>query len=375
MVHSWAEINLDNIRHNVKQLCKCLSSDTAFMAVVKADAYGHGAYKVAQAALGAGAKWLGVATAGEGARLRADGINTAPILVLGGIMPCEAAEVLSNDLCQTVFSNEVLKALSDEAVLQGKKARVHIKVDTGMNRVGVRPGQELQQLITFAQGLPNIEITGMFTHFALSDAADKTFTKYQLSLFNEAARQAKALGVEHLMLHAANSAAIIDCPEAHFDIVRGGIAMYGYYPSDEIIHADSVELKPALSWKSRVIYVKEVPAGEPVSYGCTYITERPTKVATISAGYADGYRRKLSNNGWVLIRGRRANIIGRICMDQFMVDVTDISGVGVGDEAVLIGEQGDQAVTAEDLARLCDTISYEIITSIGPRVPRIYIGG
>ncbi|AEE97349.1 alanine racemase [Mahella australiensis] len=370
--HSWAEIRLTDIAYNIAQLRRCIGDDTLFMAVVKADGYGHGAYRVAQTAIDAGARWLGVAIAEEGAELRDKGID-APILVLGGIMPYEAEEVVASGLCQTVFSLDVAKALSDASVKQGKSADVHIKVDTGMGRVGVRPGLELEQLIEGLVGLPGINITGMFTHFAESDACDKSFTKYQMSLFVQAINQAKAMNVGPLILHAANSAAVIDYTDAHFNMVRGGISIYGYYPSNEINNPQKIDLKPALSWKARVVYVKDVPAGTPISYGRTFTTQRSSKIATISAGYADGYRRQLSNKGCVLIRGNRAPVIGRVCMDQFMVDVTDIPGVVTGDEVVLIGRQGNETITADELAELCDTISYEILTSIGPRVPRIYV--
>lgn len=370
--HSWAEIRLADIAYNIAQLRRCIGRNVLFMAVVKADGYGHGAYRVAETAIDAGTRWLGVATAKEGVELRDKGIN-APIIVLGGIMPYEAEDVVAFHLCQTVFTLDVARALSDVSVRQGKNADVHIKVDTGMGRVGVRPGAELEQLIEGLMKLPGINITGMFTHFAESDAGDKAFTKHQLSLFCQAVNQVKAMGVGPLILHAANSAAIIDCPDAHFDMVRGGISIYGYYPSDKIDNPQRVDLRPALSWKARVVYVKDAPAGTSISYGRTFTTQRSSKIATVSAGYADGYRRQLSNKGYVLIRGSRAPVIGRVCMDQFMVDITDIPDVAIGDEVVLIGRQGDEIITADDLAELCDTISYEILTSIGPRVPRIYV--
>jgi alanine racemase len=369
--HSWAEIRLADIAYNIAQLRRCIGDDTLFMAVVKADGYGHGAYRVAQTAIDAGARWLGVAIAEEGVELRDKGID-APILVLGGIMPYEAEEVVASGLCQTVFTLDVAKALSDASAKQGKNADVHIKVDTGMGRVGVRPGIELEQLIEGLLKLPGININGMFTHFAESDACDKAFTGGQISLFRQAVNQAESMGVGPLILHAANSAAIMDYSDARFNMVRGGISIYGYYPSNEIDNPQKIDLKPALSWKARVVYVKDVPAGTPISYGRTFTTQRPSKIATISAGYADGYRRQLSNKGCVLIRGSRAPVIGRVCMDQFMVDVTDIPGVAAGDEVVLIGRQGNETITADELAELCDTISYEILTSIGPRVPRIY---
>jgi alanine racemase len=369
--HSWAEIRLADIAYNIAQLRRCIGDDTLFMAVVKADGYGHGAYRVAQTAIDAGARWLGVAIAEEGVELRDKGID-APILVLGGIMPYEAEEVVASGLCQTVFTLDVAKALSDASAKQGKNADVHIKVDTGMGRVGVRPGIELEQLIEGLLKLPGININGMFTHFAESDACDKAFTGGQISLFRQAVNQAESMGVGPLILHAANSAAIMDYSDARFNMVRGGISIYGYYPSNEIDNPQKIDLKPALSWKARVVYVKDVPAGTPISYGRTFTTQRPSKIATISAGYADGYRRQLSNKGCVLIRGSRAPVIGRVCMDQFMVDVTDIPGVAAGDEVVLIGGQGNETITADELAELCDTISYEILTSIGPRVPRIY---
>lgn len=364
------EIRLDDLAYNIAQLRRCLPPDVAFMAVVKADAYGHGAYHIAKAALASGVQWLGVAIAREGIELRAQGID-APILVLGGIMPEEADEVVAADLCQTVFSLEAAEALSSAAVKQGKSANIHIKVDTGMGRIGVRPGRELKELVANVRRLPAVNITGMFTHFAEADSSDKSFTEYQIALFRQAVQQMKDMGIADLMIHAANSAAIIDCADADFNMVRGGISIYGYYPSDEV--SRRVNLKPILSWKARVVYVKDVPQGTPISYGRTFIAQRSMVVATVSAGYADGYKRQLSNKGYVLIHGQRAPVIGRICMDQFMVDVTHISGVEVGDEVVLIGCQGGETITADDLAKLCDTISYEILTSIGPRVTRIYV--
>lgn len=365
-------IDLDNFSQNVKNLKSLLRPETRLMAVIKADAYGHGAVEIARTALNSGATWLGVATPDEGRQLREAGID-APILVLSGAMEQGMSIVVQNDLRLTVFNLGGLWRLDEEAARQGKRVKIHLKVDTGMNRVGVHKPKRLDDVLERIGQCRNLELEGMFTHFATSDEADKTFTRLQNERFLEAARAAEEKGFSSLLLHAANSAAILDLPETHHDMVRAGIAMYGCYPSEEVRR--TVPLYPVMSWKTVILHVKKIPAGETVSYGRTFTTRRDSFIATIPIGYGDGYKRLLSNCAHVLVRGKKAPVIGRVCMDQTLIDVTDIPDILPGDEVVLLGSQGDQSVTADEMGAWAKTISYEILLSVSQRVPRLYKGG
>ncbi|MDD3839293.1 MAG: alanine racemase [Clostridia bacterium] len=365
----WVEIDLGALRNNLKEICMNLKDNSCvIMAIVKANAYGHGACTVARTALKYGAFCVGVATPEEGIALREDGIEQ-PILVLGGILPQQAKLAAQYDLIQTIFTPEALRALDREGQRLGKKVKVHIKIDTGMGRIGVRNGDELNCLLQCIKSCSHIDVEGIYTHFSESDIEDRSYTIRQFQLFNAAVEQVRGAGITPRYLHAANSGAIIGYPEAHFNLVRAGIIMYGYYPSHQV--EKRLDLKPVLSWKTKVVHLKTASVGESISYGRTYTTKKPTKIATVRVGYADGYNRLLSNKGYMLVNGAKAPVIGRVCMDQCMLDVTDIDDVQIGDTVTIIGSDGGLEVTADHLADLCDTISYEILTGISSRVPRM----
>ena len=335
------------------------------MAVVKADGYGHGAVEISLSALKSGANSLGVAVPEEGEQLRKAGI-VVPITVLGLIQPEEAYKVADFSLEQTVCSLEVAEALNQIAIHTGTQINVHIKVDTGMGRVGVQP----QDAVAFAQKIgrfKNLNLKGIFSHFSCADELDKTFAKKQVKSFNQLVQEIEATGIKIPQKHMANSAAILDLPESYFDLVRPGIMIYGLYPSNEVSH--SIELKPAMTFMTKVAFVKWVPAHSPISYGQTFTTQKDTLVATLPVGYADGYSRLLSGRGEVLIKGHRAPLIGRVCMDMCMIDVSTIENVQPGDEVILFGE----GLHVDEVAEKIGTINYEVVCAVGKRVPRIYI--
>ncbi|NLO81813.1 MAG: alanine racemase [Clostridiales bacterium] len=366
-------VDLSKLDSNIREIRKVLKPDIQFMAVVKANAYGHGAVEIARQALKSGASWLGVAIPEEGAELREAGI-TAPILVLGGIDESQIGTVVKYDLSQCIFSLETAKLLDKEAKQAGKRIGVHVKVDTGMGRIGLTDPEKVRILCCQLKNSSHIELEGIFTHFAVADEEDRSFTQSQLTRFNNVLDILKRDGIYFKYVHAANSAAILEYPDAHFNLVRGGIAIYGYYPSQFVKEHSTIKLEPILKWETRVIDVKDIEKGDSISYGRTFVADRPMRIAILPVGYADGYSRLFSNKSWVIINGQRARVTGMICMDQLMVDVTHIPEVKPGDTAVLIGKQGKEGITAEDLACLSNTISYEILTSIGPRVPRFYTG-
>lgn len=363
-MNTYAEIDLEAIKSNIREIKKIIPKKTKFMAVVKANAYGHGSVAVAQAAIEAKADHLAVANLKEALELREAGI-LAPILILTESPTSVADEIIQNNLTQTVYSFSEAQALSEESKRRDKKAKIHIKVDTGMGRVGIAPSEAAALIVKIAS-LPGLEIEGLFTHFARAEDPKDTFTQEQFSKFKHISEKFPKIPLKH----AANSAATLFHPQTHLDMVRVGLMMYGLYPQNHSSRM-RIELKPALSFKSRVTYLKRVPKGTPLGYGGIYITPSETTVATIPVGYADGFSRKLSNKGWVLIRGRKYSVVGRVSMDLTIVDVGK-NGVSMGDEVVLIGEQGDQIISADDLAKLEDSISYEVVCAIGKRVPRIY---
>ena len=365
--YHFCEIDLAAIRHNVGVMKSHIAGGARFLAVVKADAYGHGAVPVAKAALEAGADMLAVAIPEEGIELREAGI-AAPILVLGGIEESAAEAVVQNDLTQVVFDERRIRALAQAGQKLGRCARVHLKLDTGMNRIGVRTAEEAQALTRLIDSLPGVALTGCFTHMATADEPDSTGTLRQIERFEALCKAVKAVHPGEIICHGANTASIFRYPQLHADMVRGGLALYGYPPVPE-----ATGLQPAMRWVTRGIYVKTIAPGDRVSYGGTFVATRPTVVMTLPVGYADGYRRGISGKGCVLVRGRRAPILGRVCMDQMMVDVTDIPGAQEGDEAVLLGRQGDEQIDAEEMAAWLDTISYEVLCSPSKRVPRVYI--
>lgn len=365
---TWAEIDLAAIQANVAEL-KRLSSARHFMAVVKANGYGHGAVEVARAALEASADWLGVATVEEGVELRRANI-LAPILVLGYVSPGQADTVLMYDLRVALFHLDLARALNQWARPMQRKAKVHLKVDTGMSRVGLAPGEGLVAFARALAELPNVEVEGVFTHFAAADEPGNDYTAWQIDRFEAALAALGEAGLTPPIRHAANSAGLMLHPGAHYDLVRAGIALYGLPPAPDVDWP--ARLTPALSWKTRVAMVKWVEAGTRISYGCTYTASGREQIASLPIGYADGLSRHLSNKGHVLIQGERCPIVGRICMDQTLVRVPDTIAAKVGDEVVLIGRQGDAAITATEMARTVGTINYEIVCAISARVHRFY---
>ena len=380
---TWAEVDLNAYAHNIAELKKLCGRGTRLMAVVKADGYGHGAIEVARQALKSGAENLGVARIIEAVQLRQAGID-APILIFG-YTPLEMAETLIQyDLTQTVYSRGTAAALSEIASRQVKRITVHIKVDSGMGRLGLllpqqsagqqsdRPDHNAVQEALAISRLPGLTVEGLFTHFATADSADKSYAHRQLDKFLDFADRLRREGLEPSVKHAANSGALIDMPDSHLDMVRPGIATYGLYPSVEVNH-DNIALKPVMALKSRIVHLKKVPTGFNVSYGITYQTEKPTTIATVPVGYADGFNRLLSNRGSMLVHGQKVPIVGRICMDLTMLDVGNVPQTEIEDEVVIFGGHAEQAVSADKVAADLNTINYEIVTSITGRVARVYV--
>lgn len=379
----WAEVDLNAYAHNIRELKRITRPDARLMAVVKADGYGHGAIEVARIALQNGAEHLGVARINEAIPLREAGLE-APILIFGYTPPEFATQLVDYDLSQTVYSFSTACALSDRVSREGKTIKIHIKVDSGMGRLGIvlkdliknqaskSSASNPVQTVASIDRLSGLEIEGVFTHFATSDSADKTYADKQLTLFMDFLDELRKERLEFPINHAANSAALIDLPDSHLNMVRPGIATYGLHPSREV-QTTHVDLKPVMSLKCKIVHLKKVPAGFNVSYGITYQTTSPTTIATIPVGYADGFNRLLSNRGHMLVRGQRAPIVGRVCMDLTMLDVGNIDKVDIEDEVVIFGRQGTEAITAEDLAAQLQTINYEIVSTITSRVPRIYL--
>lgn len=366
----WAEINVDNLKHNINEI-KRVSKSKEIMGIIKADAYGHSAIETAKILNKNGVNYLAVAVITEALELRREGIKSS-ILVLGFTVTKVLREVIENDIILTAYSYEYIKELNDEAKKIGGKVKIHIAVDTGMGRIGFLPTEQSIKEVYECSKLPNIQIEGVFSHFANSDETDKSYTNYQVNKFNSFCRELEKLGVNFNIKHIANSGAIIDLPEFHYDAVRPGIILFGYYPSKEV-KINNINLKPVLSLKANVTFVKTVNAGEYIGYGRTYKTDKETVIATIPIGYADGYSRALSNRGKVIIKGQYAPIIGRVCMDQCMVDVTNISGVENGDEVILLGEDNNIKISADDLAETIGTINYEVLCMISKRVPRVFL--
>jgi len=368
---AWAEINLDNLAHNTREIKRITSSSARIMAVVKANAYGHGVYDVGRVVLENGAERLGVAILDEAIKLRSRGFKV-PIVILGYTPVSDLGAVVDYDLIQTIFDYDHAKFLSEAAVRQGKAAKVHIKIDTGMGRLGFLAEEKTVEIVKRIVELPGIFIEGIYTHFANADSRDKSYTTEQMERFSWFLKRLEEESISIPIKHAANSAAVIDLPETHLDMVRPGIVLYGLYPSEEVDRT-RVSLKPVMSLKAQVASVKRIKAGSAISYGCTYTLKRDSLVAVLPLGYADGYSWLLSNKGEVLIKGKRVPVIGRVCMDQLMVDVSSVPGVKIGDEAVVMGKQGAQEITAEEIAGRLGTINYEVICMISERVPRRYV--
>ncbi len=367
--HTYTKIDLDAICSNYDHICQ--KAGKPVMAVVKADAYGHGAVMVAKA-LRSKCPFFGVSSVAEALELRQNGIET-PLLLLGYTQPELFEPVVAYDIRPAIFSYADAKALSDQAVKQGKTAKVHLVVDTGMSRIGFQVDEESADTCKKIAALPNLEMEGLFSHFATADEEDLTKTRKQAERYETFVQMLKARGVAVKLCHLDNSAGIMNFG-AHYDMVRAGIVLYGLYPSEEV-DKSLLAIQPAMSWHCGVSCVKTLPAGRELSYGGTYVTDKETVVATVPAGYADGYRRCLSNRFYVLIHGQKAPILGRVCMDQFMVDVSQIPNVQPGDDVVLMGKSGEEEISAEAIAEASNSFNYEQVCDLSRRVERVYIQG
>ena len=368
----YAKIDLDAIVYNMEQMKQNIRPETKVMAFIKADGYGHGAVQIAEMMERWNYIWgFAVATLDEAVVLRTEGIQK-PILVLGCVFPDQYMEMLKHEIRMNIYTEEMAESISRMAAREGKTAYMHIKLDTGMSRLGFGINEQSAETIKRISKMPNVNMEGIFTHFTKADEKDKSFTKKQIQEFVWMTERLKEKNVRFTYEHCSNSAGIIDVPEANFDIVRAGISTYGLYPSEEV-DKTNVKLKPALALKSHVAFVKEIERGTPVSYGGTFVAKEKMKIATIPVGYADGYPRSLSNKGYVLIRGKKAPILGRVCMDQFMVDVTQIEGVSFGDKVTMIGKDGNEILPVEVLSELSGRFNYEFVCDLGKRIPRVYV--
>lgn len=369
-----AEVRLNALRHNFDEVRQLVGPKVETLAVVKANAYGHGSTSVAHTLVAAGARFLGVALIEEGLELRHAGIR-APILVLGGSYAGGYDALVANALTPVVYRPEHLQGVSDAAERAGvASVPVHLKIDTGMGRIGVVP-DELPEFLDKLVKVPRLELEGVASHFANADLADAELTQVQVERFKAALALIRGRGFTPRFRHLANSAGVMDRPDVRdgleLNLVRPGLMLYGVSPAPSL--AAKLSLQPVLQWKTGITHLKRVPVGTPISYGSTWVAQRPSDIATLPIGYADGYNRHYSSKAFVLVRGKRAPIVGRVCMDMCMIDVTDIPGVSMGDEVVLLGSQGDETVSAEELATLSHTISYEVLCAVGARVPRVQV--
>lgn len=374
---TWAEVDVDAIKHNYVEIRKNVDEKTQIMCVIKADAYGHGAVFLAKIYEQLGADRFAVSNIEEAMQLRENGI-TLPVLILG-FTPAElAGRLAEQNISQAVFSEEYADELSKEAVRQGVNVKIHLKVDTGMSRIGFmyqdkKRDADTVSMMKRAASMPGLVTEGIFTHFAVSDEADegREATLRQLDCFNDAVEGLKREGVSIPLVHCSNSGAILDYPQARFDCVRAGIILYGLSPSKKL--AGRLDLQPAMQIKSVVAQVKTVEADTPVSYGGTFVSDKPMKLATVPIGYADGYTRSLGNRAYMTIKGRKAPVVGRVCMDQLMLNVSDIEGVCPGDEVIVIGNGRDNTLSFDEMAEMTGTINYELVCLVGKRVPRVYL--
>lgn len=371
MPMSWIEIDLASLRHNFQVALSRVDHRTAIMGVVKSDAYGHGMVPVSRELVTCGVRFLAVSKYWEARELRSAGINV-PVIVLLGLEPHEIEEALAEDVRPVLFRLDHARWVNDAALAMGRRARIHLKVDTGMGRLGV-PWEELPAFLDAFRGFSGLEIEGLLSHFAAADEADKTSADSQVRCFQAVLETFRQRGIAVPYAHISNSAGLLDLPHAHFQLVRPGIMLYGSPPSGELAHPAA--LRPVMTFKSRILQLKSMPEGRPVGYGRTYVTHRPSRVATVPVGYDDGYSRKLSNRGVVLVRGVRAPVVGRVSMNMITVDVTHIPGAEPDDEVVLLGRQGGERITAEEIADLCETISYEIYCSLGKNRHKVFLGG
>ncbi len=366
----YAEININNIKRNIQSVRDIVGKDTKIMAVIKSDGYGHGAVMCAESIKDVADSYA-VATIEEAVELRDNNVS-GEILILGYTFSDRYEDAIKNNISMTVFDFVSAKKISETAVKLNKTAILHIAVDTGMGRIGFIPNDKSADEIVKIAGLPMIRIEGIFSHFATSDEKNKEYSTRQLERFNLFLAKLTEKNVHINTVHIDNSAAITELPQSHFDMVRMGIILYGLYPSNEV-DKSKIKLYPAMEFKASVINLKTIEKGECVSYGCHFVAPKETRVATVSVGYADGYPRLLSNKGRVIINGKYAPVIGNVCMDQFMVDVTEIDNIEIGEEVILMGNSKDAEVTADEIAALAGTINYEIICGISKRVPRVYI--
>lgn len=368
-LRTHAKVDLHAVLNNINQIKKRIEKSVKVMAVIKADGYGHGAATLGNF-LENEMDYYGVATIEEAIELRENGIKL-PILILGYTSPKQYLELVENNITQTIYSLEMAKEISKAGAVCGKQVKIHIALDTGMTRIGFDANETGVLAIEEICTLPNLIIEGLFTHFATADEIDKSYSKLQMNRYDNFVDSLEEKGIHIPIKHMCNSAGIIEFDHHRFNMVRAGIIIYGLYPSEEV-NKNSIKLKPALEWKTHVINVKTVDAGHGVSYGKTYTTKNKTKIATLSVGYADGYPRALSSKGRVLIHGQYAPIIGRICMDQMMVDVTHINNIEVEDEVTLVGKDGGNIIFVEELANASGSFNYEFVCGIGKRVPRVY---
>lgn len=367
----WAEINLDNLAHNIREVKRVTKDDTQITAVVKADGYGHGAVMASRVFLKNGGDRLAVATLSEAIELRRANIKV-PILILGYTPVYQAENVIKFDITQTVYTYEQAKAISQAAIKYEKIGKIHLKIDSGMSRLGFMGDSNTIDEITKISKLPNVHIEGIFTHFALADEKDKQVTRSQFDKFQWVIEKLEDRNIYIPIKHVSNSAAIIDLPEYNLNLVRAGIMLYGLYPSNEV-KKTNVNLKPAMTLKANISHLKEVPKGTGVSYGHIYTADKSVKIGTLPIGYADGYTRMLTNKAEISVKSRRAPIIGKICMDQCMIDLTDINDVKPGDEVVLFGDGSNNSPHIDEIAERLGTINYEIVCMVGKRVPRVYM--
>lgn len=367
----YAGINLSAVLHNLEEMHKNIDKNTKIVAVIKTDGYGHGALPIAKAIEEVPYLWgYAVATVDEAMSLIDDG-RKKPILILGISFAEQFELIIRNDIRPCVCDFDTAKKLSEIAVSKDKICHIHIKIDTGMSRIGFQVNEETANIIHKISQLPNVEIEGLFTHFANADETDKTRTYEQMDLYQQMCQMLADRGVQIPIKHCSNSAGIVDIPEANMNMVRAGIILYGLWPSNEV-NKRMVDLQPVMSLKSHISYIKDLEAGRKVSYGGVYVTPEKQRIATVPVGYGDGYARSLSDKGYVLVRGQKAPICGRICMDQFMIDVSHIDGVRVGDPVTLLGQDGAERITMEELGDLSERFNYEFACLITPRVPRVY---
>ncbi len=366
---TWVEIDLNALRHNLSAIKKRVGPEVKIMGIVKADAYGHGDYEVSRVLLNHGVEMLGIAILEEGVHLRDKGIQ-APLLLLGGIFEDQIDAVIQHNITPTVYDPNLAKAISKKAQRHKKVVAVHVYVDTGMGSIGVKYDKAIE-FVRSLQGMKNLSVDGIYTHCACSDDKESEFTNLQIRRFRDVLSALDAIQLGIPLRHMANSGAIIGYPDAHFTMVRPGLSLYGLYPSEKV--SGDIGIRPVMSFKTRVIHIKDMEQGDVVGYGGTHRITKPTRVATLPFGYNDGYNRLLSGQGRIIIRGTEASIIGRVCMDQCFVDVSHIKNISVGDEVVVFGSQGQETISIESVAKQLNTIPYEITCAVSKRVPRIYV--